>query len=160
MIRDFQLSDLNELLDIYNHYVETSTACLDLQVSSFKMFSQKMKTINKNYPFLVYEQNGRVLAYVYASMWKEKQGYSKTVESTIYIHPDATGKGIGTILYKKLINELRINGFKCVIGCLTLPNTISVALHEKCGFNKVGHFPEIAIKFNRKINVGYWQLDL
>jgi phosphinothricin acetyltransferase len=160
MNREFQISDSNDLLEIYNHYVKTSTATLDIDPTSTKRFLQKMKSVDVNYPIFIYELEGKAMAYAYASIWKDKQGYSKTVESTIYIHPDLAGKGVGTTLYKKLISELRQRGFKCMIGCLTLPNAISVALHEKCGFIKVGHFPEIAVKFNKRINVGYWQLDL
>lgn len=160
MIRLFELRDLPELLKIYNFYVETSIATLDHKKASFKKFSNKLKTISKRYPCFVYEKDGKILGYCYASLWKEKDGYNKTVESTIYISQDHNRNGVGTKLYRHLIAELKRLNYEVVIGCLSLPNAISVALHEKLGFMKVAHFPGIGYKFDKKIDVGYWQLNL
>ena len=160
MIRKFKKEDAEHLLQIYNHYVKTSTATSDLEIASYAAFSKRMLQIAKDYPFIVYEEEGTVIAYAYASEWKAKHGYHKTVESTIYLSPKAIGKGLGTKVYRQLIKELKILNYNCVIGCLSLPNAVSVALHEKLGFIKVAHFPGIAFKFNKKVDVGYWQLDI
>lgn len=159
-MRNFEINDAPQLLMIYNFYVETSNTTLDHRKATPKAFARRMASIHKKYPFLVYEENGIILGYAFASLWKAKHGYNKTVESSIYVSSDAKGKGVGTQLYRALIKELKFLNYTVVIGCLTLPNAISVALHEKLGFIKVAHFPGIAVKFEKKIDVGYWQLDL
>ena len=141
MIRPFDINDIPQLLDIYNYYVLKTSTTLDHTVAQIKGFTRNIIAIEKKYPVLVVEINGQVIGYSYASLWKAKHGYNKTAESTIYVHPDAKSKGLGTKLYRALIKELRTKNFKVVIGCLTLPNAISVGLHEKLGFIKVAHFP-------------------
>ncbi|MCB0802476.1 MAG: N-acetyltransferase [Flavobacteriales bacterium] len=160
MIRSFQKEDTGQLLEIYNHYVKTSISTLDIDEVNLETFSKEMERIASRYPFIVYTKGKQVLAYAYVNLWKAKQGYDKTVESTVYIHESVVGQGIGTLMYRHLNKILKTKGYQCVIACLSLPNAISVALHEKIGFNKVAHFPGIAVKFDKKIDVGYWQLDI
>ncbi len=160
MIRNFDIKDAPQLLAIYNYYVEKSNTTLDIKKASPKAFSSKLAKIKKSFPFLVVENEGKVVGYAYASEWKAKHGYSLTVETTIYIDPSVKGKGFGTQLYRVLISELKKLGYRVAIGCLTLPNAGSVGLHEKMGFIKVAHFPGIAIKFDKKVDVGYWQLNI
>jgi len=101
-----------------------------------------------------------LLGYCYASKWKGRCAYRYSVESTVYLSPDATGKGIGSKLYGTLLAELRQRQFHTVIGGIALPNPASVALHEKLGFEKVAQFRQVGNKFGRWIDVGYWQLLL
>jgi phosphinothricin acetyltransferase len=82
------------------------------------------------------------------------------VESTIYLRPDAAGRGLGTKLYSSLLAELRDRQLHVAIGGIALPNAASVALHEKLGFEKVAHFRQVGNKFDRWVDVGYWQLIL
>ena len=74
--------------------------------------------------------------------------------------PAATGKGLGSRLYKKLIDAIREMGMHAVIGGISLPNNASVGLHEKLGFVKTGQFPEVGYKFDRWVDVGYWHCRL
>ena len=67
---------------------------------------------------------------------------------------------MGTALYARLLAELRERGFHAVLGGIALPNESSVALHEKFGFRKVAHFEQTGFKFDRWIDVGYWELLL
>ncbi len=69
-------------------------------------------------------------------------------------------QGIGGQLYRQLLNDLCQRGFHLVVACITLPNPISIVLHEKLGFNKVGVFKEAGKKFNRWFDVGFWQKPL
>jgi phosphinothricin acetyltransferase len=80
------------------------------------------------------------------------------VETTVYLHENAKGKGIGTILYKELISLLKNKNVHAVIGGIALPNEASVALHEKMSFEKIGQFREVGYKFDKWIDVGYWEL--
>ena len=111
-------------------------------------------------PWLVAEQTDQVIGYAYASKWKERCAYRYSVESTVYLDPSFTGQGIGTKLYEALLAILQRNSIHIVIGGIALPNPASVALHERLGFNKVAHFKEVGYKFNRWVDVGYWEASL
>ena len=110
--------------------------------------------------WLVWEEDERVLGFCYASNWKARSAYRHSVESTVYVHPDYLRRGIGLRLYEALLAELRLRGIHAVIGGIALPNAASIGLHERLGFEKVAHFREVGRKFDRWIDVGYWQLCL
>lgn len=160
MIRPYQESDIDQLVDIYNYHVENGIATLDLKPITSKRLAVQFAKIQKKYPFLVEEDKGTIRAYAYASQWKAKSGYDRTVETTIYGNPQHQGKGVGTSIYRHLIKILKEQSYHSVVACLSLPNAPSVALHEKLGFIKVAHFQNLAVKFNKPIDVGYWQLVL
>jgi len=101
-----------------------------------------------------------VLGYAYASKWKSRCAYRYAVESSIYLAPDATGRGLGTRLYVALIDALRAKSVHTIIGGIALPNPASVALSEKLGFRKIGQFEQVGWKFEKWIDVGYWELIL
>jgi phosphinothricin acetyltransferase len=82
------------------------------------------------------------------------------VESTVYVAPNHSRKGVGSLLYRRLISELRSLGLHCAIGGIALPNDASIALHEILGFQKVAEFKEVGKKFNEWVSVGYWELVL
>ncbi|MEO6689130.1 MAG: GNAT family N-acetyltransferase, partial [Dokdonella sp.] len=69
-------------------------------------------------------------------------------------------RGIGFELYSSLLEALRATRTHAVIGGIALPNAASIALHEKLGFRKIGQFHEVGRKFERWVDVGYWQLLL
>jgi len=75
----------------------------------------------------------------------------------VYVDKAYTGRGIAKPLYLELLRELKSRGIQAVVGCIALPNDASVALHEKCGFVKVAHFPGVGRKFERWVDVGFWQ---
>ena len=100
------------------------------------------------------------MGYAYASPWRERAAYRHAVETTIYLESRFAGQGMGKRLYVALLQELRKLGLHTAFGVIALPNPASVALHEKCGFRKVGHLAEPGWKFERWVDVGYWQLML
>ena len=101
-----------------------------------------------------------LMGYAYATPWRVRSAYRFSVESSVYVSPDHPRKGVGTRLYRQLIDELRARGLHMVIGGIAQPNEASVALHEAMGFKKVAHFSEVGMKFGRWIDVGYWELKL
>lgn len=159
-LRDCTVDDAAPISAIYNHYVlETSVTFEETAVSASEM-AQRMAGVTAQFPWLVWERHGTVLGYAYAMSWKARSAYRHSVETTIYLSPDATGEGIGTALYQSLCARLRPLNIHCAIGVIALPNPASVALHEKLGFTKAGHFHEIGLKFGHWIDVGYWELGL
>jgi len=160
MIRNVNIADVKQLAEIYNYYVKNSTATFDDVQLSLKAFEEKMLRISKYFPFLVFEEDNKILGYAYGSKWRPKPAYNHTVESTVYVKHNEHGKQIGTKLYTELLKHLKQQKFHTVIGGLTLPNEASVRLHKKFGFKEVAHFKQVGFKFNEWLDVGFWQLNL
>ena len=159
MIRNFHTDDIEQLVEIYNYYIENTVVTFDRGSFTVEDFSQKIKPIYKKYPFLVFEENNEILGYAYGSKWREKPSYNFTAESTIYLKKNTLSKGIGTMLYVELLKQLKEQNFHTIIGGLTLPNEASIKLHENLGFKKVAHFKEVGRKFEQWLDVGFWQLN-
>ena len=160
MLRNVRVDDAPFICEIYNHYVQrTPITFEEVPVPEAEMRSRILK-ITETLPWLVSEEDGKVIGYSYASKWKERSAYRHSVEATIYLHPASTGKGRGSELLGALLTELRTREIHCVIGGVALPNPASVALLEKFGLRQVAHFREVGNKFGTWIDVGYWQLIL
>jgi phosphinothricin acetyltransferase len=153
--------DAAAIAAIYNHYVrETIVTFEEKPVSVGEMRVRTRMIISLGVPWLVAEAGGAVVGYAYANKWKERAAYLHSAETTVYLRADSTGRGIGRLLYKELVSELRRLGYHAIIGGIALPNAASVGLHESLGFRKVAHFEQVGRKFDRWIDVGYWQLTL
>ena len=111
-------------------------------------------------PWLVLEDEKQVVGYAYATQWKPRGAYRRTVETTVYIHQSFQGKGYGKLLYLELIEALKAQEYHALLGGISLPNEGSIVLHEKVGFKKAGQLREVGFKFDRWIDVGYWELIL
>ncbi|MCL6294701.1 GNAT family N-acetyltransferase [Jejuia spongiicola] len=159
MIRPFDIKDIKVLLDIYNYYVLNTIVTFDIKALSLEIFTEKVNYINAKYPFIVFEENGNILGYAYGSKWRPKPAYNHTVESTVYVKHGEHGKQIGSKLYAELLSLLKQENYHVVLGGLTLPNEASVKLHEKFGFKQVAHFKEVGKKFDKWLDVGFWQLN-
>ncbi|MDB5933376.1 MAG: phosphinothricin acetyltransferase [Massilia sp.] len=160
-IRDVNVKDAESIASIYNHFVlTTSISFEETEVSAIEMAGRIADVQAAGLPWLVAEIDGVVAGYAYATKWRVRHAYRFSVESSVYLAPDQAGKGIGTTLYRVLLDRLRAGGYHLAIGGIALPNAASVALHEKLGFEKVAHFSEVGFKFGRWTDVGYWQLVL
>ena len=160
MIRNVKTCDAKDIALIYNYYIENSTITFETDSVSEEEMACRIVDISEKYPYFVYEDCGKVVGYCYVSSWKKKTAYNKTVESTIYIDKDFQNKGVGRALMNKFINELREKSFHAVIACITIPNPISVKLHEELGFRQVSEFREVGFKFEKWLDVGDWELLL
>ena len=161
VLRSAKPDDGQAVARIYNHYIEHTVVTFETDtVESDAMASRIRESLDDGLPYFVAEVDGEVAGFAYASKWKGRCAYRYSVESTVYLDPAATGKGLGSRLYEKLIDAIREMGMHAVIGGISLPNDASVGLHEKLGFKKTGQFPEVGYKFERWVDVGYWQLIL
>jgi L-amino acid N-acyltransferase YncA len=160
MIRPVKDSDTRQISDIYNHFVNHTIVTFDEEEVTDKEMSDYIQKVQEKYPWLVYEEQGAVAGYAYAGSWKSRCAYRYSVETTIYLRPEEGGRGLGTQLYGELIRQVREMGIHSAIGGIALPNPASIRLHEKLGFQKIGHFREVGFKFDKWIDVGYWELIL
>ncbi len=160
-IRAATAADAAAVARIYNHYVDGScvtfeTAAVDAPAMAARMAERAEASL----PWLVAVAPDGVAGYACASPWKSRSAYRHSVETSVYLDPDCTGRGVGRRLYGTLIDAVRTRGMHVAIGGIALPNAASVALHERLGFRKVAHFEQVGYKLGRWIDVGYWQLLL
>ncbi|PIR16241.1 MAG: phosphinothricin acetyltransferase [Elusimicrobia bacterium CG11_big_fil_rev_8_21_14_0_20_64_6] len=160
-IRTATLSDAGAITGIYNHYILNTVVTFEEQAIKTADIRKRMKQVAGDaLPWLVAESEGSVVGYAYASKWKGRCAYRFSVESTVYLAEAAVGRGIGSGLYGVLLAELRKRKLHVAVGGIALPNEASVRLHEKFGFEKTAYFKEIGYKFEKWIDVGYWQVTL
>ncbi len=160
MIRPVRPDDAPSICEIFNHYILESPATFEEVAMAPDEMRRRILDVTQTYPWFVCEEDGKVLGYSYGRKWRERAAYRHSVEATVYLHPSAGGKGRGSALFDALLNELRARQFHSVIGGVALPNPASIALLEKFGLRQVAHFREVGRKFDRWIDVGYWQLVL
>jgi L-amino acid N-acyltransferase YncA len=158
MIRSATPGDGDAVATIYNHYVANTIVTFEEEpVSAGQMAGRIADAHDQALPWLVLEEVGSIVGYAYASQWKARSAYRYAVEVTVYLAPDAAGRGFGTQLYAALFAQLRSRSIHTAIGGIALPNPASIALHEKFGMTKVAHFAEVGFKLGQWIDVGYWQ---
>jgi len=157
-IRDAHLDDAEAIAEIYNHFVLHSIVTFDLEPKSVEKVRDELREGSLPWLVCVYEE--RVIAYSYASAWKSRCAYEHTVESTLYVSSEFGRRGIGWQLYTELLARLADAGVHTVLGGISVPNDPSSAMHKKLGFELIGTMREVGRKFDRWIDVEYWQKKL
>lgn len=132
----------------------------DVQAPTPEEFAARIERLGASHAWLVAEQEGRVLGFAYAGEFRSKAAYAWVCETTIYLEPDAAGRGVGRALYAALCDALADRGFRVAIGCIAVPNPASIRLHEACGFERVGEFPRVGFKNGQWIDVVWYQREL
>lgn len=160
MIRAATSSDAAAIATIYNHYIATSTISFEERPVDADEMARRIADVTARLPWLVYEHDGAVQGYAYATPWRVRSAYRHSVETSVYVSRDHPRRGIGSRLYAALLDDLRARDLQVAIGGIAQPNEASVALHEAMGFRKVAHFSRVGFKFERWIDVGYWELQL
>jgi L-amino acid N-acyltransferase YncA len=160
-IRSVTPADAPAIAAIYNHYIAHTSVTFEETLLSDADMLARIEALTRQHPWLVsVNENGAVQGYAYASPWKTRSAYRHTAEVTVYLHHDAARQGLGRALYTALLAELAQGGYHVALACIALPHEASVGLHEAMGFQKVAHFTEVGRKFDRWLDVGYWQKQL
>lgn len=110
-IRDVELTDASAILEIYRPFVENTITSFEYKTPSLQEMESRIARIKDSHPYLVYTEGEKVLGYAYAGPHREREGYNWVAETSIYLAPEARGKGIGRKLYTKLLNILEELGF-------------------------------------------------
>jgi L-amino acid N-acyltransferase YncA len=157
-IRPAEACDAGGIAALYNRYVADSIATFELAPVTVQEMRDRIGDVRaRGLPWLLARHGEALTGYAYAGPWRARAGYRQAVESSIYLAPQAIGRGIGRRLYTTLIERLHDCDVHTVIGGIALPNPASVALHERMGFVQVAHFREVGSKFGQRVDVGYWQ---
>ena len=154
-------ADAEAVADIYNYYILHSFSTFDTEPIDCDCMFARLNSIASRWPCLVAvdDASSCVTGFAYVHPWKEKAAYSATLETTVYLHPAHTGKGLGRALMERLIAECgRRSDISSLIACITGGNTASERLHASLGFTKVSHFVSVGYKHGRHLDVADWQL--
>ena len=160
MIRSVKSSDAAAVAAIYNDYVLNTTITFETESVSVCEMERRIADFSSNFPYFVFEEDGVVLGYAYAHLWKARAAYARTWEATIYVKADCRRQGVGSRLLSALIEACRRQNAHVLIACITEGNQPSVALHEKFGFRQVSAFSQVGYKFNRWLGVADFELVL
>lgn len=163
IVRDAESSDLPHIREIYNHYVLNSTVTFDETPMSLADLRRKFAKVTKlGMPFIVAQSpGGQLLGYAYVYPWREKAAYRFTVESSIYLGPASTGKGLGKVLLQNLLDRCRAAGIKEVIAVIADKGAdASIRMHENFGFTQIGHMGRVGFKFGRWLGTVLMQKSL
>ena len=158
--REFKIKDTNFILKIYNYYIKNGLSNFEENVVTLNNFTIYIKKILKlKVPFLVCEHNKIIIGFTFLNTFRNKSGYKFTFENSIYIDNNFVGKGIGSLLLKKLINESCKNKkIKSIISVISQKESKkSIEIHQKNGFKKIGILKKVGFKKNTWIDVIYMQ---
>ncbi|MEV0743824.1 GNAT family N-acetyltransferase [Streptomyces sp. NBC_01220] len=165
-------SDLDALTDIYNHYVRETALTFDVTPFTPEQRLPWLRSHPEDGPHRLLvaqdvrhaaESNGagpRILGYATSSAFRPKAAYSTSVEVSVYCSPEATGSGIGTLLYAALFEALAGEDLRRAYAGITQPNDSSVRLHERFGFRSIGTYTEVGRKFDRYWDVAWYEKQL
>ncbi|MBO8126602.1 MAG: N-acetyltransferase [Firmicutes bacterium] len=155
-IRLAEIGDLSRINDIYNTFVEKSTATFDTQPTSIEQREEWFAQHGGIYPVLVAEEK-EVMGWGSLSPFSQRPAYRFTVEHSIYVAEEYQRQGIGTRLLEELMARAIEGGFHTMVARITGENQASVNLHKKYGFEQVGLLKEVGYKFGRWLDVIYMQ---
>lgn len=160
-IRPFALDDCGPAAELSNYFIEHTAVHFGTDPQDAAYFEKLWKDTRDRYPWVTATlDDGTFAGFAKAGMWRERAAYNWTPEVSIYMVPEARGKGLGKALYRALLDELRLRGFHSAIGGATLPNEASARLHESVGFVHVGTVKHAGWKFGAWHDVGFWQVML
>ncbi len=159
-IRLATISDSENILKIYAPYIENTAISFETEVPSVADFSERVANISKQYPYLVYQIDGEIVGYTYASKHKERAAYIYDAEVSIYILPEYHGKGIARKLYECLFVLLKKLGYYNVYAGYTVPNIKSMNFHYKSGFTLIGTHHKTGYKFEKWYDVTWLEKSI
>lgn len=152
--------DAAAIAGIYRPYVESTPISFETEPPDEHEMRRRIGETLPHYPWLVYESDGRVLGYAYATKHRVRAAYQWSVDAAVYIDGIRHRSGIGRGLYASLFAILAAQDFFNVYAGVTLPNPPSVGLHEAVGFTPVGVYKKVGYKLGQWHDVGWWELTL
>ena len=154
-IRPSRDQDLPAITAIYAHHVLHGTGTFETEPpSEADMVGRRADVLAKGLPYLVAEEDGRVLGYAYCQWFKPRPAYRFSAEDSIYLHPDAQGKGLGKALLAELARQAEAVGIRKLIAVIgDSGNKGSVGVHEALGFQPVGVIQSCGWKFGKWLDI-------
>ena len=160
-IRPATEHDLPEILRIYNHAVEHTTAVFEYRPHTIEMRREWFRVKQAaSLPVLVAGDVDSVRGFVTYGPFRAWPAYKYSVEHSVYVDPAAHRQGIGSALVRAVLDEARARNLHVVMAGITSDNVASLRLHEKLGFTEVAHIPEVGYKFGGWLDLKFLQIVL
>lgn len=159
-IRLAALRDLPAILEIYRPYIEQTAITFEYDVPSSESFTERFLNITALCPWLVWEENGEILGYAYGAPAFERKAYAWCADLSVYLKPEAFGRGIGRSLYAKLEQLLEAQGYRVLYALVTTANAPSVEFHKAVGYREVASFPRCGWKLGQWHGVIWLEKDV
>lgn len=154
---EMQEQYLNEILDIYTHYVLNSSATFHARVLTYEEMREIVFFNSETYKTYVIFEDSMICGYVILAQHKKREAYNTTAEVTIYLKPGFTGKGIGTMAVQYIERYARQQDLHVLIATICGENERSIKLFEKNGYIKCAHYKEVGRKFGKLLDVVAYQ---
>jgi phosphinothricin acetyltransferase len=156
-IRLARAGDAAQVLEIYAPVVRETPISFEVEAPTVEEMRARIDGTLRMYPWLVAENEGRILGYAYASAHRDRKAYQWSVDVSCYVRPSAQRRGLGKRLYRALFAVLRRQGFHSAFAGIALPNAASVALHTSVGFERIGTYREVGYKSGAWRDTGWYQ---
>lgn len=162
LIRDCQTEDVPTIEGIYRHAVLHGTGTFEIEAPSLEEMKRRhADVIGKGYPWIVAELEGRVAGFAYANTFRPRPAFHHTLEDSVYLAPDAQGRGVGRALLAELCGRCEALGIRQLVAVIgDADNLASRRLHAACGFRDQGVLPAVGWKFGRWLDVVLMQRSL
>lgn len=157
IIRHGQLRDAEPIAEILNHYIEHTTATFMIDKVTVADRMDWIKNRKPQHPLWVAERQGRAIGWAALSDHRPRPGFEGTAENSIYLHPNYRRQGLGLKLLNRVIEDAYQHGLHTLVAGVCTEQEPSMRLHEKAGYVRVGHYREIARKYNRWLDVVFLQ---
>ena len=159
-LRVARAEDAEGILAIYAPIVRETTISFEVEPPTVEEMKGRIEKTMASLPWLVWESEGGILGYAYASRHRERAAYQWSVDVSVYVATESRGRGIGRRLYTPLLGILEDLGYYTALAGIALPNAASVGLHEAMGFQPIGIYRNIGYKLGAWHDVGWWQREL
>jgi len=161
-IRYGSASDAAALNDLYNHYILNTPITFEVEPWNIEQQLNWLGGFKQTGPYRLFvaEQDGALLGFACSHRYHERAAYATTVETSIYCRPDASGRGIGTLLYAALFEALQGEPIHMAIAGVTLPNEASVAIHRRFGFEPIGVSHAVGYKLGQFWDVAWYEKEM
>ena len=163
-IRTARIQDAPRLLEIYSYYIENTAVTFEYDVPTLGEFESRIENTLKKYPYLVLEQEGRIIGYAYAGAFHPRAAFAWCAEVTVYLDRNSRRSGGGRILYSELERILSEMGIINAYACVAFPEAEdeyltmnSLDFHKHTGYTPVGEFPRSGYKFGRWYNMSWME---
>ena len=155
ILRDSISSDIPAITAIYGHAVRDGLASFEYDPPEpVEMARRRDNVLSAGYPYIVAtDAQAAVLGYAYVSAWRPRAAYRFSVENSIYVAPEAKGRGVGRMLLTELIARSTAQGFRLIVAVIgDSDNVASIGLHAACGFKPAGLLPNVGWKHGRWVD--------
>lgn len=158
--KSIEESDLPGALEIYNHYIQTTTANFYYEPISIEQLKGFVFLNHGRYKaYMIYRQDDLV-GFCFTTQFKNREAYNRTAEIGIYLNPEHTGRGLGVAVVKHLEKVSEDSGIKMLIASISGENVASIRLFEKLDYQKCGHIKRIGEKHGKVLDVVFFQKSL